>query len=81
MLYKTKSIKYLTINPVNHANKNPQKSNSLDSCNSWFLYITHKLAQINFCGFFWGEGGGGRKSPRKLRNFRGVLWIKLQSAV
>lgn len=80
MLYKIKSIKYLTINPVNHANKNPQKSNSLDSCNSWFLQITHKLAQINFCGFFLG-GVGGRKSPRKLRNFRGVLWIKLQSAV
>ena len=36
MLYKIKSIKYPTINPVNHANKNPQKSNSLDSCNSCF---------------------------------------------
>ena len=34
---KTKSIKYLTTNPVNHTNKNPQKSNSLDSCNSCFL--------------------------------------------
>ena len=40
MLYKTKSIKYLTINPVNHANINPQKSNLLDSCNSCFQLIT-----------------------------------------
>ena len=40
MLYKIKSIKYPTINPVNHANKNPQKSNSLDSCNSCFQLIT-----------------------------------------
>ena len=35
-----KLIKYITINSINHTNKNPQKSNSLDSCNSCFQLIT-----------------------------------------
>ena len=37
MLYIAKLIKYLPTNAINHTNKNPQKSNSLDSCNSCFL--------------------------------------------
>ena len=40
MLYKIKLIKYITTNAIIPTNKNPQKSNSLDSCNSCFQLIT-----------------------------------------
>lgn len=63
MLYTIKSIKYPTANAINPTNKNPQKPNSLDSCNSWFPQnhpqISTDLHKLIFVVFWRKENHPG----------------------